>query len=78
MKRITALVIVATSLIGSCYVGQSEASLKDDRQLALCSAAAELRDSGVDREQAAEMLSHSHADAEQREVFWDCYNGGSK
>lgn len=79
MKRVTALVIVVTSLIGSCYVGQSGAgTLKDDRQMVLCSAAASLKDDGIDRENAAEIISHSRMDEEQREVFWRCYNGGSK
>lgn len=78
MKRVTAIAIASICFIGSCYVGQSAASLKDDRQMSLCIAAAEVRDAGIDREQAAEALSHMHADGEQREVFWQCYNGGAK
>lgn len=85
MKRITAIAIAFTAMLGSFYVGDSaagdmvvSASAQVD-VVALCAEAVQLADAGEDAEQIADWLSHSDLSMTERRIFWHCfYNGGDK
>lgn len=79
MKRITAIAIAFTAMLGSFYVGDSAAEYVIGEQpdyIAVCAEAVELDDAGEDKEQIAEWLSHSRLNEEARAMFWTCFNNG--
>lgn len=81
MKRITAIAIAFTAMLGSFYVGDSAAEYvigEEPDYIAVCAAAVELADMGEDKEQIAEWLSHSRLTEEERGMFWTCFNNGGE
>lgn len=82
MKRITAIAIAFTAMLGSFYVGDSAAgdmvvsANEHVDVVSLCAEAVQLADMGEDKEQIAEWLSHSRLTEAERGMFWTCFNNG--